>query len=118
MCPSEERGTTAAETLDNVKWLKAITKDTPAEVKDVRHDRGPENVSTMKKMRDEGEIEPVPGVSHGATGENAVGRISTGTQRARMTAGWPTLLWLLLPAAYCFNLTVILVLQWATQPSA
>ena len=56
-----------------------------------------------EQLREE-DVEPAPGVSHEATVENSVGRISTWTRKCRMMAGWPTMMWPLLLAAYCLHL--------------
>ena len=65
----------------------------------MRHDRGPEFTGALVKV----EIVPIPGVDHGATSEGVKNKVQVGTRRARLTAGFPVELWLIVMQGFCFR---------------
>ena len=100
--PMLRKGTSSAETKDNIKVMQTRFDKTPLEMKGLRHDRGPEFVGVMPHMRNE-DIHSRPGVSHGATIEGIVNRVSVGARKCRIRAGIPAVLWPLVLITFCFN---------------
>ena len=86
------RGTTAAETKENIVTLGARTGDSIMKLDKLYGDRGPEVSGTLTALKSEG-VAPVLSAEHGATVEAVVRRSVNGTRACRIRAGYPKALW-------------------------